>query len=544
MGSKYFLAYRSKIQKGTVRLVAIIVLIGVLGFTIFPKSIISWDEEAVLKVVQVNRDIVAGRKDYSTHVEFYGTLFNFAEAAVYKGREIIFQTSVEDDSERLLARIAHKHRFTFCLSLITYVAVAGLVSILAGIEYAWLGPLVLLFVPRFFGHSFFNSKDIPLAMMFTLGSLLGACLIRHYSRQQRSLSIGLNATTAYSVLYGILVGCAAGARIDSSVLALFVPIVDVLLRLQRGEKLKQILRFGQFYAAILVTSVLTILALYPASWANPIRWYFEAFNFYYKEDWPHTVLFDGSFIPAETLPWQYLPTWVGITTPVIVLLLLLTGLILAILKYKNFSVGQRACLLLVGLQMFGLPGFAIIYQATLFDGLRQILYVLPAIAAIAAAAIAWLYQMLRPRMAKLALVALLIVLAIPIGVDMAQLHPYEYVYFNRAFGGFPAAVGRFETDYWGLSMAEAVTWLNQHREPTLPLVSTEPTIAANNLANEDLTTIPYDKFAADGKSFYYLSLPRWNWEQRFTDCPVVYSVNRQQAPLTVIKQCNATSNFN
>lgn len=543
MGAKNNILYRSKIYSAVVRSITILTLIGVLGFTIFPKSIISWDDEAVIMVVQVNRDIVAGRKDYSTHLEYYGTLFNFAEAAIHKAQEIIFKPPLEDESEEILDRIAHKHRFIFCLSLITYGAVAGLVSILAGIEYAWLGPSVLLFMPRFFGHSFFNSKDIPLAMMFTLGTLLGACLIRHYSRQQRSLSIGLNATTAYSALYGILVGCVAGARIDSSVLVLYIPLVDVLLRLQRGERFKQILRFGQFYLLILITSALTIFTLYPASWANPIRWYFEAFNFYYKEDWPHTVLFDGSFIPAKTLPWQYLPTWIGITTPVLILVLFVAGLMLAILRFKNFSVSQRACLLLIGLQMFGLPGFAMLYQATLFDALRQVLYVLPAIAAIAATAIAWLYQMLRPRMAKLALVALLLVLAIPIGVDMAQLHPYEYVYFNRAFGGLPAAAGRFETDYWGLSMAEAVTWLNQHREPKLPLVSTEPTIAANNLADRELTAIPYDKFTADGKSFYYLSLPRWNWEQQFTQCPVVYSVNRQQTPLTVIKQCTATGNF-
>jgi hypothetical protein len=527
----------NKMHRGAVSLVAILALIGVLGFTIFPKYLISFDEEAVIKVVQVNLDSIAGRKDYSTHLEFYGTLFNFAEGALHKTEEILFKPSAGGEASEMIYRIVQKHRFNFFLSLITYGAVAGLVAILAGLEFAWLGPLVLLLIPRFLGHSFFNSKDIPMAVMFTLGTLLGAWLINHYSRQQSQLSVGRNRTTVYSVLYGILVGCAAGARIDSCVLALFVPLVDILLRLQRKESLKQILGFGQFYAVMLLTSLLSIFVLYPASWANPIGWYIEAFKFYYQEDWPHTVLFNGSFIPAKTVPWQYIPTWLVITIPVALLVLFVVGLILATWKYRQFSVIQRACLLLVGLQIFGLPGFAMLWQGTMYDELRQMLYILPAIAAIAAAAIAWLYQMLRPRMAKLALVAGLIVLALPIGVDMVQLHPYEYVYFNRAFGGLPSASGRFETDYYGLSMPEAVTWLNQHRDPTLPLVSTEPMIAANHLADEELTVISYDEFTPQDSPFYYMSIPRWKWEQRLADCPVVYGVTRQKTPLAVVKQC-------
>ena len=44
-------------------------------------------------------------------------------------------------------------------------------------------------------------------------------------------------------------------------------------------------------------------------------------------------------------------------------------------------------------------------------------------------------------------------------VDVARLHPYEYAYFNRSFGGLPAAAGRFETDYWGVAYKEGFEWL-------------------------------------------------------------------------------------
>ena len=528
--------YSTKLRGATIRLIAVLGLIGILGFAFFPNNMISWDEEATLKVLEVNRDIVTGRKDYQTHLEYYGTLFHVSAEVLDEGRKIVTPPTT-GEREELLARMRLKHRYTFVVSWITYGLVAGLVAMLAGFEYAWLGPLMLFLIPRFWGHGFFNSKDIPLAMMFTLGTLLGACLIRYFHSQRRSRSLGLNKTTAYSILYGIVAGCAAAARVDSSVLIVFVPLVDVVLRLQKGDRWKQILRFGQFYAAIVITCFLTIFALYPASWSNPIGWYLSAFNFYYKEDWYHTVLFNGSFIPAESLPWQYLPTWIGITVPVAILLLLVIGLVLAISKYRRFSIGQRACLLLVGLQLFALPIFAMLYRATMFDALRQFLYTLPAIAAIATAAIAWIYQLLRPKVAKLVFVGVLIALAVPIGIDMVRLHPYQYTYFNRAFGGLPAAVNNFETDYWGLSMSEAVTWLNKNRDSATPLVSSEPSLSANLLADRDLPLILYDEFEPQNKPFYYLAVPRWEWEKRFAQCPMAYSVTRQQASLSVIKRC-------
>lgn len=45
-------------------------------------------------------------------------------------------------------------------------------------------------------------------------------------------------------------------------------------------------------------------------------------------------------------------------------------------------------------------------------------------------------------------------------VDMEQLHPHQYIYFNRIFGkGVAEAAKSFETDYWGNSYKEGVEWI-------------------------------------------------------------------------------------
>ena len=56
---------------------------------------------------------------------------------------------------------------------------------------------------------------------------------------------------------------------------------------------------------------------------------------------------------------------------------------------------------------------------------------------------------------------------------MVELHPYEYIYYNAFAGGVAGAAGRYDLDYWGLSLAEATRDLERivsnqrsHETPT------------------------------------------------------------------------------
>ena len=60
-------------------------------------------------------------------------------------------------------------------------------------------------------------------------------------------------------------------------------------------------------------------------------------------------------------------------------------------------------------------------------------------------------------------------------IDVLNLYPYQYIYFNRLIGGLSGAYKNFETDYWGASFKEAVTWLktNEARSSGVPGVHGE-----------------------------------------------------------------------
>jgi hypothetical protein len=73
-----------------------------------------------------------------------------------------------------------------------------------------------------------------------------------------------------------------------------------------------------------------------------------------------------------------------------------------------------------------------------------------------------------PRALKLAVSGVVLAIGLLTAADMIRLHPYEYIFFNRSFGGVRAALGRYETDYWGVSHKEGVDWLIANYKLTAP----------------------------------------------------------------------------
>jgi hypothetical protein len=539
-------------QRSYFKLIAVILAIAILGLSVIGQYGISYDEEGPMRVAFETAKTVTTGKPYAGHLKHYGTLFNVSAETVFqfKNRLLRPQFPPQDRFEGrgyviapFYQRVKLKHVLTFLLTLVTYGAVAGLVAVLTGWEYAWLGPVTLALFPRFWGHGFVNPKDIPLAAMMTLGTLFGVWLVGHFQQvSEKALRLGLNRTTLFCLGYGGCIGLVAGVRLDGSVVLLFTAIAHFLTSLGREPPLQWLRRFWQHYGLMVLSWAATTVLVYPPAWHNPWTWTWETLQFYYHEDWPLTVLFDGQFLSAAQLPWYYLPQWWSITIPEVFLVAFAVGVMALIWRYKSLTVRQRACAIMILLQILFLPTIVVLLNSTIYDEARQFLYVIPAVAAIASTALVWLYKALSRRFLKLFVVALAIALFSPIVWDMVMLHPYQYLYFNRSFGGLAYAQGRFETDYWALSIREGMDWINRNASPNTTIFSSEPIYASAPIARADLTVIPVDaEKAVDtkkiAKPFYYIAIPRWDFQQQFPQCEVVYRVMRTGVPLTQIKQC-------
>jgi hypothetical protein len=373
-----------------------------------------------------------------------------------------------------------------------------------------------------------------------LGTFLGACLISHFLKvRQRNIKFWLSRTTLYSLGYGIVVGLVAGTRVDGSILLIFVAIAHLIISFETRNLWRDIKGFWMFYGVMVIACIGTTILLYPSAWFDPVGWFWETLQFYYNEDWPLTVLFGGQFILAEALPGNYLPRWFLITIPEFFQFTFWVGLIWIGVRCRRLTDIQRACIILVLLQIFFLPAIAISLQSTKYDGMRQFLYMIPGIAVICATIIAWLAQQITQKPMQLFLVGIAIVVLSPIVLDVVALHPYEYLYFNRTFGGLASAQGNYETDYWALSMREGMEWINDHAGPTTKVVSSEPIHASAAFATPQIEVTSYEEFKQTNgaKPFYYIAAPRWDFQATFPECEVVHQVQRQGVPLTIVKQC-------
>ena len=99
-------------------------------------------------------------------------------------------------------------------------------------------------------------------------------------------------------------------------------------------------------------------------------------------------------------------------------------------------------------------GFLILQRATLYDGIRHVLFVIPMLAILAGLGLWALLPLLR-RAPVVAAVAGGAYVGGVVGT-LAVLHPLEYVAMNALAGGTRGAYGNFELDYWSAAATEAL----------------------------------------------------------------------------------------
>lgn len=538
------------------KVTAVIILIAIVGLSVVHHYGVSVDEGTEIAMVRRNLELITQGKPIPGDLKYFGPVFNVTSEIAFQIKQYLingvsysplnYEQQLDSQAERLQAfadRVRVKHYMTFLVSLITYGAVARLVGILCGAEYAWFGALTLVFFPTFWGHSFFNPKDPPFAAGFTLTTLLGAYLINFYFKADEPIKIGKNRATLYTVLYGILVGLLSGIRLGGFLVLFFILATYFILQMGRGINLKDVYRFAGLYLLLCVTWFAVNTLCYPAFWSNPIAGFFEALDYLSSHRLQLKVFFEGRNIPIQQLPWNYLPTWMFFSIPLIFQIGFGVGTGLIVAKYSKLSVLQRACAILVFFQVLFLPLVAIVKQSPMYDGMRHFLFTLPGIAVISAAAFIWIYQSLAKKNWKIIAVAFIAVVYSAIAFDMIALHPYQYIYVNRLSGGLEKIRDRYETEYWGLSLREGMEWINENAQPGTTVLVGGFIYSAKLFAAPSMNVIGYSENAAatTPKPYYYLAWPRWDAPSKLPECPVVHEVKRLRAPLSIVKRCEPNS---
>ncbi len=416
-----------------------------LGLSIYKDYGISFDEPTQMQMGILNyRYARTGDNSLLTWKDrYYGPFFE--EVLVYlqgQGplREVYFQ----------------RHLLTFLCFFGGCLAFFG--AALYRYRKLWLalaGTLFLVLSPRIFANSFYNSKDIPFMVFYSLAVFSLLWLVDHP---------GWLAGIGHAAVTGAALAIRLPALLIPA-LTIFALLVEVLSKRLSWRKA---LGLGALY---LLVSAAVMTALWPGIWPNPVQGFLAALGQMSRFPYDLAMLFQGQVVQAMDLPWQYIPVWLGITTPVLYLALFLlgAGLVLAAVLRKPawiFSQTGRDDLIVLGAA--GLPVLAVILlKSTLYDGWRQMFFIYPAFVLIALkgleAAVGWLRRShLRPAAPYLTAAILAAALA-PVAWGMLSEHPYQNVYFNRLAGPDLQTVQKnYMLDYWGLSYRASLEYIVSH----------------------------------------------------------------------------------
>lgn len=321
---------------------------------------------------------------------------------------------------------------------------------------AGLIALVLLATtPMFYGHMFINAKDAPFAVAMTL-LLFGLA---------RSLEEYPRPGAATIAIFGAGLGLALGTRIMGGLTALYM-ILPMALIVGSDFRAKG---FGPTAGALgtfllrVVPGVVLAYAVMALVWPwsvvdplNPIR-AIGYFSHFFEKPWKE--MFGGQAISVPDMPRSYLPTYLGMKLPEILLLLGGAGLVGALAAQFQTAIPayRRASLLLVAMAFVVPVAIAIATRPAMYNGIRHFIFILPPLCVLGGLAggalLHWLAA--RSRVAAAAAgIAILAGLAMP-AYHMVALHPYQYTHYNFVSGGMRAADKGYMVDYWGLSFKEA-----------------------------------------------------------------------------------------
>ena len=314
---------------------------------------------------------------------------------------------------------------------------------LFGARAAWLAALLLVSMPRYVAESMNNTKDLPFAVLMLVGLYYIITIEPEYPYVSWSHALKLAATIALAL----------DVRSMGLVLFGYTAIGLAVAVMASGERsAARLSKTAGRFAVVTLGGLLGGALFWPWAQQSPLVRPIQAFFMASSFNWGNPSLFAGQDLAATELPWYYLPTWLGMTLPPVVI----AGACASIARFWSVKASR---IQLAAIWAFVLipATYAVVRGLTLYDGIRHLFFIVPPIAVLAAAG--WdLVLSLRPMPIAWAASALLALgIAEPM-VFQLRNHPNQAVYFTPVMGGPRAAFGRYEMDYWGNCMLEAVRW--------------------------------------------------------------------------------------
>ena len=418
----------------------------VVGVAVLDDYGVAMDEGAQRNNGVASFDYILGDEDALIEKgidKYFGVAFELPLIAVER------LLRLEDSRDIYLSRHIITHMFFLVGGFFAYLLSYRLFG---SRLVALLAMLIFLLHPRLYAHSFFNSKDVPFLSMF----MIALYLIHRAFRRD---------TVWAFALCGVGVGLLVNIRIMGVTL---IPAVLGMLALDAFHAVKRGIGVKRALVNICAFSTIcaaTLYAAWPALWRDPLG-ATEALGLLYRHPFRNLTLFRGEIVRWPNIPWDYIPTWILITTPPVALLLAVVGIAyiarLCAADWRGALANSTARFGLLAAACLILPAAAVIaLNSNIFNGWRHVYFLYAPMCVLAAFGLRRLAALPKTgvRAAALALTAVGIAAVV---VQMVRVHPHQNEYFNFLVNKSGIA-DRWEMNYWRVPYREALETLLEMR---------------------------------------------------------------------------------
>jgi len=394
-----------------------------------------------------------------------------------------------------------RHATTFVVGLTGIAALLPIARLSAG---RWAGPVAVglcLITGYLYGSLFFTPIDVPFLAAMTWATLAIVVMARHVVPTW-------SATLFAGVATGLAIATRTGGIITYAYLigAMCLCALEVLVLNGRAAR-PQLLAIAIRSAVVIALAWVIAIALWP--WlqiGNPFTQFKIAFTHFATIPASFPFTHWGEMVTTDGLPRTYIPgQWlarlpeaflalIGIAVFFAVAKTLWFGRI-AVVRFGNFGrkglyrplllLARGRQILLVWVAVVAPVSFLIIQHATLYDGVRHTLFVIPMLALLAGWALIRLVPYLRRVVVPAMVLSVIYVIAVV--ANLVILHPLEYIATNAIAGGTPGSYDRFELDYWSVAGTEALRRLERQLDEAGAFGPYPPTVLVCIPYHEQLT---------------------------------------------------------
>ncbi len=332
-----------------------------------------------------------------------------------------------------------RHVINAFVGFLTILVVSRLGKRFGGWAAALTAAWFLFLSPRFFGEAMNNPKDTPFALAMALGVLTILKFVESFPKPtwRTALPVAGAIALAISIRVGGL---------------LLIPYLLVALALGWWFRWRRepaparaagLRTMAVWTAGTCVVGYLAGLIFWPYGLLNPLQHPLKALGEMSQFSTGIRMLYDDRMLMSSSVPWYYIPKWIYITSP----LLILACFTLSPLLFLDKRLSKMELLFLFFAAVF--PVAYVIYsKSPLYDGWRHMLFVYPMIALLAALFFVTVLRWIRVPAGRYAVAGVGVLGLLLPARWMVVNHPHDIVYFNETVGGIDGAFGYYETDYY------------------------------------------------------------------------------------------------